>query len=1090
MSAALLGKALSSIYSTPEGKAQLFERGLMLGGQPGEAVAVFNFPKIGRPGIASVQGELTKVLGATAIHFRTTGWEAEQLAKSARGALEERLFLKPTGVPDSIAIPLSVVGVSRLGDHPSAQGGYGVELGAAGLTERQLYDIVIEGEDGHRHVVAPHAVYCRTDWTDFGFAHITDMHVARRIDQFKRLLKGAGRPLSAEKMYNWNDRFRGFVKYANYLHGIGKLDVIFATGDLYDYIYERGEDQTGGGNAQFLRDLILGTAPGPDFPDVEELRVPIFMVPGNHDYRTNPYDLIFDVHIPGKDLTRISNYQGYNLSREDACILGNILTGGHGSEVPNISSDDAARQVAISEVPPCRGLLCEDGAYVVTLGPHKFLMLDTRHDVGVVDDPLEAIIYALGLANEDQMTFVGGSPNSDGISDQEVDWAKKQLSAENGEGLLVLGLHAPLLNMWNNEYPYFLRETQRKYQPDQAETFLARHNVQQVIQPGGSTPGRLMKFSEACSRIRAAHPAWFPSNSENVRDHRAPSFVKRGDIADHLDFGVASSREHSPDKAYALLKLLAGIGTPRPADLVLAGHTHRHNEFRVGIGYDGELAYYMDFYTENPSTYYPTRYFRKWPSVSYQMNEGFAETYVDIVAGSSGDMRPWPISGWLLKNVIQVPPYANPLNSAEDSAQWWEQHRPLILQTGALGPLDNSQATFTGFRVITVKNNVIRKIDFIPTDRLEAKRYDLSWEEATRVDGPRRLRFIGRTEQYGMPAAASAPWPIFVPGRGVQLVLYRDANGRLYELWRDGNGATGAGDLTAAANAPQAAGNPSAYFDTLTNSTIVLYRGQDGHVHSLYSSGGPTGHDNLSAAAHAPTAIGNPFGYFTPGRNMNHVIYRSADKHLRALYWHGTETCQHADLIGGTGFPLSAGDPSAYFNGSNVVVYRGINGHIHSIYWLDGPSGHDDLSGVAGTPLAAGDPVAYYLPQGDVNQVTYRSVDGHLHELWWQGASSVSGWDLSVASGAPPAVSDPAAFYNPTTNTKHVVYRSGDGHLHELRWTPGGGIPAHTDLTADADAPPAADRPAAFALAGLNANCVVYRGENGQIYELRCDAFS
>ena len=34
----------------------------------------------------------------------------------------------------------------------------------------------------------------------------------------------------------------------------------------------------------FLRDLILGRAPGPDWPTVEELRVPILMTPGNHDY--------------------------------------------------------------------------------------------------------------------------------------------------------------------------------------------------------------------------------------------------------------------------------------------------------------------------------------------------------------------------------------------------------------------------------------------------------------------------------------------------------------------------------------------------------------------------------------------------------------------------------------------------------------------------------------------------------------------------------------------------------------------------------------------------------------------------------------
>ena len=144
------------------------------------------------------------------------------------------------------------------------------------------------------------------------------MHVARRIDTFRGLLEAAGRPNAAAKMFNWNDRFRGFVRYANFLHASGVLDVIVATGDLYDYILESDDPPAEGGNAAFLRRLILGMQPGPHFPDVEELRVPIFMVPGNHDYRRNPYKLIFDVNVVvpallSKDIARVRNYAGYHL---------------------------------------------------------------------------------------------------------------------------------------------------------------------------------------------------------------------------------------------------------------------------------------------------------------------------------------------------------------------------------------------------------------------------------------------------------------------------------------------------------------------------------------------------------------------------------------------------------------------------------------------------------------------------------------------------------------------------------------------------------------------------------------------------------
>ena len=92
-------------------------------------------------------------------------------------------------------------------------------------------------------------------------------------------------------------------------------------------------------------------------------------------------------------------------------------------------------------------------------------------------------------------------------------------------------------------------------------------------------------------------------------------------------------------------------------------------------------------------------------------------------------------------------------------------------------------------------------------------------------------------------------------------------------------------------------------------------------------------------------------------------------------------------------------------------------------------------------------------------------------------------WDLSANSGAPPADSDPVAYYSAATNTKHVIYRSADGHLHEI-WWPLGGTPAHVDLTLFALAPPAVDRPAAFTIDGPNSHHVIYRGTDNQIHEI------
>ena len=81
------------------------------------------------------------------------------------------------------------------------------------------------------------------------------------------------------------------------------------------------------------------------------------------------------------------------------------------------------------------------------------------------------------------------------------------------------------------------------------------------------------------------------------------------------------------------------------------------------------------------------------------------------------------------------------------------------------------------------------------------------------------------------------------------------------------------------------------------------------------------------------------------------------------------------------------------------------------------------------------------------------------------------------------AVSDPAAFYSPATNTKHVIYRGPFGHLFELWFMPGG-QPAVVDLTLEARASRAIGRPAAFTVDAANTRYAVYRGFDNQIHEI------
>ncbi len=195
-------------------------------------------------------------------------------------------------------------------------------------------------------------------------------------------------------------------------------------------------------------------------------------------------------------------------------------------------------------------------------------------------------------------------------------------------------------------------------------------------------------------------------------------------------------------------------------------------------------------------------------------------------------------------------------------------------------------------------------------------------------------------------------------------------------------------------------------------------------------------------------------------------------------------------MTGAISAPKAAGDPTAFANaaGLNFVVYRSkANGEILSVYWSEGPSGLDRLSVVAGTPPATGpatgDPFGYYTAYNDTVQIVYVANDGHIYELYAAGNDTVTGWDITP-SDAPQATGNLAAYYSAGTNTKHVFYRSDNQQLHEIWWVPGGGTPAHVNLTERYGAPPAADRPAAFTVEGPNTQHVAYRGTDNHIYEI------
>ena len=344
------------------------------------------------------------------------------------------------------------------------------------------------------------------------------------------------------------------------------------------------------------------------------------------------------------------------------------------------------------------------------------------------------------------------------------------------------------------------------------------------------------------------------------------------------------------------------------------------------------------------------------------------------------------------------------------------------------------------------------------------------------------------TQEAGAPPATGAPATYVTGASTVKHVVYRGVDGHIHELfagdtWQHNN-------LTAAVNAPRAAGDPFGYttFDFATGRLDVqhvVYRGVDGHIHELFAADSWQ-YNNLTAAANAPRAAGDPFGYatfdFATGRlDAKHVVYRGADGHIHELF--AGDTWQHNNLTALTNAPHAGGNPFGYttdYTDVQHVFYRGTDGNIHELFARDRWQ-HNNLTALAGAPKSVGDPVGYTTDDygfgvKDDQHVLYRGADGHIHELF-----TVDAWqynNLTTLANAPRAASDPTAYTDGSKQVQHIIYRDERGHLHELF---SGAAWSENDLMLRTNAPSASSQPVGSFVArdGL---CSLIRNRTGRAH--------
>jgi LGFP repeat/Calcineurin-like phosphoesterase len=195
---------------------------------------------------------------------------------------------KPTEIVN-LAVHVTVEAAGLASSKPRLEQHAALPAGAS-LKERKLYNFILRNPRGEVLKIAPHAFYCRSNWDAFGVIHVTDTHLAARLDHIQRQLAEKGAREGIANFINFNDSFRHLVRYANKLHRKGQLDLILLTGDVVDYQYETSDERAdlgGGGNFAVLERLVLGQEPSPTGVPAEELCVPISATLGNHDYREN-----------------------------------------------------------------------------------------------------------------------------------------------------------------------------------------------------------------------------------------------------------------------------------------------------------------------------------------------------------------------------------------------------------------------------------------------------------------------------------------------------------------------------------------------------------------------------------------------------------------------------------------------------------------------------------------------------------------------------------------------------------------------------------------------------------------------------------
>jgi predicted MPP superfamily phosphohydrolase len=743
-----VGLPMTSPIAVAGGEAVFFESGVIFSayadGQSRVVVGRIEFSRIGHPRFIDPGSQEDRTFNTFCTWSDIDKHDYDALLALHPAVftdiLNDRYVYSPVGRRDQ-AVPMTVTGSHTFGTF-RVDVKVGLALAAGGpqdLQDRTLYDFSLLLPNGNQIILSPHSLYTKKSWDDFGLLHATDIHISKRNDNLRDRLNAVGLTDAAAKYCNFQDNLRDFIKYANKLHDLGLADVVLATGDLVDYAKEDIGDDDPYSNFWRLRQILLGKPIDGSLTVGEELRLPILTTFGNHDYRIHPYDYKATVDLKVTTM-HFDQYASHNLMESDAiAVQGNKVVTYGVSEL-----NDAIRMLKTDQTR--NSYAYYDGyfggglGYTVNLGRHRIVVMDTQMDEGIPEEINAALMikWAEGDLNDSTSRLLSGTgPNSYGFTQPTIDKLRNAIAEAPLDGVVIIGMHAPALSPNSGQYPYYLRETLHPT-ADQAE-------------------------------LQDYH-------GDNLAAMAGKTYFHVGDPKEKLGVGIGWNGN------LEFLEACAGVGLPRPVDLILCGHVHDRVEYRFRSN-GSQLEFYTDFYTENPRNYYAIKSVTDRPglpkgstiAVEIAVN---ATALTNVILERDHRTQPETIYGKAI-----TPPYPTPLETATDPAAWWQAHRPLHVETASLGPIESRQRfgtfyeisytlpivgkvkqvvetdqgqpdvatnlpdqsitilpphvmnpTFQGFRLIQVANNVIAKMRYITLADLRRKGFNLPWEPGLTSD--------------------------------------------------------------------------------------------------------------------------------------------------------------------------------------------------------------------------------------------------------------------------------------------------------------------------------------------------------------------